>query len=177
MCVLWENTSSTLYRQIRDEGVLTLPSVRYIKKLNSALFVDTGLTQQTIKYLEDRVAKLNELEKIGSLIMDEVYVAKRCEFTRSDGRIYGMEENEPTKTLLTVMFKSVAEAYEDVIAMVPLTKIDSGKINNLFSKVLEAITPLGYNVVATLLDGHSLNEKFYKKELCNNELTSPNPST
>ena len=108
-----------MYRQIRDEGVLTLPSVRYIKKLNSALFVDTGLTQQTIKYLEARVAKLNELEKIGSLIMDEVYVAKRCEFTRSDGRIYGMEENEPTKTLSTVMFKSVAEAYEDVIAMVP----------------------------------------------------------
>ena len=172
MCVLWENTSSTLYRQICDEGVLTLPSVRYIKKLNSALFVDTGLTQQTIKYLEARVAKLNELEKIGSLIMDEVYVAKRCEFTRSDGRIYGMEENEPTKTLLTVMVKSVAAAYEDVIAMVPLTKIDSGKINNLFSKVLEAITPLGYNVVATLLDGHSSNAKFYKKELCNNKLKS-----
>ena len=142
-----------MYRQIRDEGVLTLPSVRYIKKLNSALFVDTGLTQQTIKYLEARVAKLNELEKIGSLIMDEVYVAKRCEFTRSDGRIYGMEENEPTKTLSTVMFKSVAEAYEDVIAMVPWIQC------------------------RCYIDGHSSNEKFYKKELCNNELTSHNTST
>ena len=33
------------------------------------------------------------------------------EFRRSDGRIYGMEEGEPTKTLLKVMFKSVAVWY------------------------------------------------------------------
>ena len=102
--------------------------------------------------------------------MDEVCVAQRCEFTRSDGRFYGMEEGEPTKTLLTVMFKSVAAGYEDVIAMVPLTKINSGKINYLFTMVLEAITPLGYNVVSTLVDGHSSNVKVYKDELCNNDL-------
>ena len=71
-----------------------------------------------------------------------------------------MEDGEPTKTLLTIMFNSVASDYEDVIAMVPLTKI-----NSLFTMVLEAITPLGYNVVATLVDGHS-NVKFYKEELC-----------
>ena len=68
--------------------------------------------------------------------MDEVYVAERCEFTRSDGRIYGMEQGEPTKTLQTIMFKSVASDYEDVIVMVPLTKINPGKINDLFTMVL-----------------------------------------
>ena len=71
-----------------------------------------------------------------------------------------MEEGEPTKTLLTVMFKSAAPNYEDVIAMVPLTQIDPGKINNLFILVLEAITPLRYDVVAILVDGHSSNVKF-----------------
>ena len=69
-----------------------------------------------------------------------------------------------------MVFKSSAADYEDVIAMIPLTKIDSGKIHNLFIKCLEAITPLGYNVVATLVDGHSFNIKFYNKELCDNEM-------
>ena len=64
------------------------------------------------------------------------------------------------------MFKSVASDYEDVIAMVPLTKIISGKVNDLFTMVLQAITPLGYNVMATLADGHPSNVKFYKEELC-----------
>ena len=72
MCVLWENTFSALYKQLREEGVITLPSTRYIKKLTSALSMDTGLSEETVKYLKARVAKLNERERIGSLIMDEV---------------------------------------------------------------------------------------------------------
>ena len=132
--------------------------------------MDTRLSEQTLKYLKACVAKLNECEKIGCLIMDEVYVAQWCEFTRSDGHIYGMEEGEPTKTLL--MFKSVASDYEDVIAMVPLTKINSYKINDLFTMVFEAITPLGYNAAATLVEGHSSNVKFYKEELCAKNLKS-----
>ena len=47
-----------------------------------------------------------------------------------------MENGEPTKTLLTIMFKSVAADYNDVIAMVPTTKIDSAEINRLFTMVL-----------------------------------------
>ena len=39
-CVLWENTSSNLYKKIREEGLLTIPSQRYIHKLASALSVD-----------------------------------------------------------------------------------------------------------------------------------------
>ena len=114
-----------MYKQIRNEGMLSIPSFRYIKKLISAISVETGLTDQTIKHLEERIAKLNDREKIGSLIFDEIYVAKRCEFSRSTGQIFGVENNQPTKTLLTIMFKSVAAEYEDVIGIVPLTIISS----------------------------------------------------
>ena len=69
MCVLWENTSSNLYKQIRNEGMLTIPLFRYIKKLISAISVETGLTDQRNKYLEARIAKLNDREMIGSLIL------------------------------------------------------------------------------------------------------------
>ena len=95
--VEWENTYSNLYKQIRNEGMLIIPSFRYIKKLISAISVETGLTDQTIKYLGARIAKLNDREKIGSLIFDEIYVAKRCEFSRSTGQIFDMENNQPTK--------------------------------------------------------------------------------
>ena len=166
ICVLWENTSPNLYKQIQTEGVLTLPTQRYIHKLTSAISVDTGLSEHTSRYLKARVAKLGEREKIGALLIDEVYVSKRCEFTRSDGRIYGMEEGQPTKTLLTVMYSSVAADYQDVIAMIPSTKVDSAKIKKLFDMVLNSITILGYNVVASLVDGHSSNVRFYTKELC-----------
>ena len=140
-CVLWENTSSNQSKQMREEGLLTFPSQRYIQKLFSAISMDTGLTRQTA-----RAAKLNERVEIVALLMDEVYVSNKCEFTRSNGRIYEMEKGEPTKTLLTIMYSSVAADYQDVIAMIPTTKVGSTKINNLLNMVLNSLAPLGYKL-------------------------------
>ena len=77
-----------------------------------------------------------------------------------------MEKGEPTKTLLTFMYSSVAADYQNVIAMIRTTKVDSTKINDLFNMVLNSLTLLEYNVVASLVDGHSSNVKFYRKEVC-----------
>ena len=76
-----------------------------------------------------------------------------------------MSNELPTKTLLSVMFKSIASKYEDVVAMVPLTKIDSSILYK-FNDVMNAITTIGHDVVISLVDGNSSNVKFYKKELC-----------
>lgn len=86
----------------------------------AVLHADTGLIEQTVKYLKSRIETLNYRERIGSLIMDEIYVAKSCKYSRSNGRIYSMEENAPTTTLLNIMFLSVAANYKDVIVMVTL---------------------------------------------------------
>ena len=66
-----------------------------------------------------------------------------------------MSNEQPTKILLSVMFKSIASKYEDVIAMVPLTKMDSSILHKLFNDVMNAITTIGYGVVVSLVDGHS----------------------
>ena len=63
----------------------------------------TGLSDNTIKYFEARCQKLHNREKIGSLIFDEIYTAKSCEFSRCNSQIYGMSNKQVTKTLLSVM--------------------------------------------------------------------------
>ena len=57
-----------------------------------------------------------------------------------------MEKGEPTKTLLTIMYSSVAADYQDVLAMIPTTKVGSTKINDLFNMVLNSLAPLGYKL-------------------------------
>ena len=76
-----------------------------------------------------------------------------------------MSNEQPTKELPSVMFKSITSKYEDVVAMVPLTKMDSSILHKLFNDVMNVITTIGYDVVASLIDGHPSNVKFYKKEL------------
>ena len=43
-CLFRENASSSMCKQTRDAGLLTILSTRYIKKLTSALYVETGLS-------------------------------------------------------------------------------------------------------------------------------------
>ena len=62
---------------MRDEGLLTI---------TSTLSAEICLTENTIKYLEAICQKLNNREKLGSLIFDKIYTAKRCEFSRSNGQ-------------------------------------------------------------------------------------------
>ena len=87
------------------------------------LSLETGLTTSTISYLTTRFNRLEEREKIVSVMGDEIYTSKRAEF--SGGTFYGFELGEPTKTMLCLMLKSVAGPFKDMVAMIPLVKIDS----------------------------------------------------
>ena len=49
-----------------------------------------------------------------------------------------MSNEQPTKALLSVMFKSIASKYDDVVAMVSLAKVDSSILRKLFNNVMNA---------------------------------------
>ena len=78
---------------------------------------------------------LNEREKTVNLILDEVYNARRVEY--SGGKFYGYENQQVTKTLIGFMIKSVAGKFHDMVALVPISKIDADVIDKLWHKVLK----------------------------------------
>ena len=88
-----------------------------------------------------------------------------------------MSNEQPTKALISVMFKSIASKCEVVVAMVPLPKMDSSFLHKLFNDVMNAITTIGYDVIVSLVEVRSSNVKFYKKELCTDKPTSFVPLT
>ena len=51
MSCMCNSSSSSLYTQILNKGVLTLPSIRTINRLCSALNVDTGFNESTLFFL------------------------------------------------------------------------------------------------------------------------------
>jgi hypothetical protein len=165
--MMWQMTSPALYNQLLGEGFLTLPSVRHLKRLSSALTVDGTLSQSTLQYLKQRIASLSERERIVTIIFDEVYSAKRVEFT--GGKLFGVEEEGVAKTLLCYMVKSVASNYRDMVAMLPISKIDSSVIERNFHAVLRAVFEVGFDVVCVSSDGHSANRMFYQ-QLCGGKM-------
>ena len=115
MAVMWQQVSPATYNQIVPDNVLTLPSVRHLRRLTSALDVNLELSVSAIAYLEARLSKLMPKDLYVDVIMNEVYCQQNVQY--SHGKYFGIENSHITKTLLIVMIKSVAGKYRDVVCI------------------------------------------------------------
>ena len=170
LACMWQNVTPALYKQIQADEILTLPNYKYVRRLSSALTVDFHLSDSTILYLSARMAKLSQRELNVNLIIDEVYCQKSVQY--SNGVFYGNENNSITKTLLCVMIKSVAGSYRDVVIMSPVSEINHDKIYKVWKNVVEKMTEIGFDIVATMTDGHKSNMKMFKHNICQGKLNT-----
>lgn len=173
-CALWQTTSPALYRKLLDEDILSLPSVSHLKNLTCHLNTDIGLNEKTKIYLSERLKALTEREKVMVLMVDEIYCAQRVEFM--GGNFFGLMDNQqPVKTVLVFMIKSVAGPFRDTVALFPITSLDSKIMKTTTFQVLETLQSLGCRVTLLSLDNASANRKFYVEELCHGLLTPSIP--
>lgn len=107
--------------------------------------VEGDVPQTTKQYLKTRFISLNEKEKTVNMILDEVYTSKRVEY--SSGKFYGYENQTVTKTLLGFMIKSVAGKFRDMVALVPIAKVDSDVINILWHKILQVRSKYLFSII------------------------------
>lgn len=166
--VLWDCTSPALYRQIHQNGILTIPSPKHVQRLKVPFSAESGITESNKRYLQTRIKDLSPREIITNLILDEVYSSKRVEMV--NGAIFGYENQNITKTLLGFMIKSVGGKYMDIACLFPIDKLDSEILNSMWRNVLREVTEIGFDVAANTLDGHSSNRKFYVEFLGNGYL-------
>jgi len=92
---------------------LVLAVCQYVKKVTRRLNTATSMN---MAYLNMRVTKMNELDRTVILIIDEIYVAKRVEY--SSGEVQGLTaDRNVASTLLCFMIKSLVSKYKDIVAM------------------------------------------------------------
>ena len=112
---LWQLTSCSLHKKLRD--LFILPSLSRLQAYSSCLSVNTGTLD--ISYLKQRTEELNEKECLVTLMIDEVYTAKRIEY--ANGSFVGLTKSrEPAKTVLAFMVQSSCSKFKDVVCLVPV---------------------------------------------------------
>jgi len=74
--------SPAAYAALQEQNVVCLPSTTTLKKVTRRLNCGTGLDNSS--YLKMRISKLNKYERTVLLIIDEIYIAKRVEYTSGE---------------------------------------------------------------------------------------------
>ena len=95
--------------------------------------------------------------------MDEVYSHQAVQY--ANGKFFGAEGGEITKTMLCVMMKSIAGKYRDIVAMAPVVNINADKLHSLWTDDVNKVTKIGFDVAVTMTDGHSSNMNFFNKKI------------
>ena len=89
---------------LREEKILCLPSSTTLRKVSRRLSVADGL--DNVSYLTLRMSKLKECERNVVLMIDEIHVAKKMEYSGGDAT--GLTtDGSVASTMLCFMVKSV----------------------------------------------------------------------
>ena len=164
---LLHSASPAAYSTLLESKVLCLPSVSTLKKVTRRLESNTGL--DNMSYLKLRISKLNEHERTVIVIIDEIYVAKRVEY--SGGDVQGLTaDGSVASTLLCFMVKSLTCTYKDIIAIFPICMLTADKLHECYEDVMVLLHAVQLRVVAVSVDNAATNRKFYVDKLCGGTL-------
>ena len=150
---LIERISPACYEQMFKDAYMTLPTADYLRRITSAIDMDImALTESALAYLRARFSKLSEKDRLVTLLkanlLDEVYTQMSCGYVR--GNFFGEENGEATKTLLTVMIKSIAGKYRDIVSMTPVTCMSVELIEKVWKNVIEQVSKIGFDIAVTM---------------------------
>ena len=137
--------SSAAYEALLNENVVCLPSLTTLQKVTRRLDSSTGLDNSS--YLNLRVSKLNKFDRNIVLIVDDIYIAKRVEY--SAGEVQGLTpDGSIANTLLCFTVKSLTSKYKDIVVMYPMFKLTAAKQNDCYQQVAALVRNVKLNVVA-----------------------------
>ena len=85
MAMLLHLMSPSCYKKMYDDDFLTLPSPDHLRRLSSAINVDTlTLSESTAAYRKARLNKLDDRERLIAILMDEVYSQQKGKYVNGN---------------------------------------------------------------------------------------------
>ena len=104
--------------------------------------------------MKQRVSTLRNFEKTVVLLFDEIYTAKREEY--SNGKFIGLtDDGKIAKTVLTFMVQSLCSKYRDVVCIIPVETLTT-ELKEYYDKVMIQLREVLF-VQGLSCDNHPMN--------------------
>ncbi|KAH7941087.1 hypothetical protein HPB49_009959 [Dermacentor silvarum] len=171
-CILLRIRSPKLYRYMRKQGILAVPSETTIRKYTAQYRSGFGFNEKMLSALKGKTAQLDELHRHGGIIIDEMKLAEHLSVT-SGAKIEGFvdlgaytpkgQESLPCNHGLVVMFVPLVGSWTQVLGSFASHENVKGE---LLAKIVVEATILaekaGLLVDFVTCDAASWNRKMWR---------------
>ena len=98
-----------------------------------------------------------------NLQIDEVHIKSKLVYESGKliGTAFNSEENKPANRLQYFLISPVMSPYRDVVALIPVQKMDAEYLTSLLKDVITTVTRAGYTIINIISDNNVINRKSF----------------
>ena len=158
------HASGKAYRLLSK--LFILPTKSSIRRFVSKFPMATGIPQATFNLLKEKVAHMNEMEKLCTLCADEISLKTHLFYNISDDKIVGVEDfaggyrtNKVATSGLVFMLRSISGGLKQPLGYALVNEscpVDT--LEDLTKEAIDKLDGIGLNVVVIISD---IGSNFY----------------
>ena len=171
--VLWQKKSPKGYAFAREMEILQLPHKSTLRKYLGGSSGQTGITEDIRQRLKTEIELLsNELEKVGSLIIDEMSIQAKLTYDRQLDQYHGKDElndkapqdgEKLANSLLCFVFRGLATKYRIPVAFFFCSNLNGFQLHEKTLQVIAAVEEVGFRVLRIVTDNSKVNVAMFEK--------------
>ena len=170
MCRVWRFCSPKGYKFCHN-NLIKLPSKATISRYIGDY---QGQNELIKKRLCTEIAQLSQpIERVCSLILDDMSITEKLHYSRSEDRIYGLDTSKPEKTIgekpkvankmLCFVIHGLSTRYTIPTGYFFHSTLTADELYSLTKNVLQFVTDCGFIVLRLVTDNASINVALFKK--------------
>ena len=151
------------YRFLQSSGHCILPCYSTIRKitLSSSMRPSVEKTEKAFMfYIKQKFRDLSSSDCTLMLLVDEIHL--KSFFDYKGGNIVGTSFNSPSeaaKSAFAFMISSMFSAYEDVVRLLPTSKLIADDLHAMIKRIVCGLENEGFRVVTVMADNNAINRK------------------
>ena len=98
-----------------------------------------------------------------NLQIDEVHIKSKLVYESGEllGTADNSEENKPANRLHCLLILSIMSPNRDIVALIPVQKMDAEYLTSLLKDVITTVTRAGYTIISIISDNNVINRKSF----------------